>query len=71
MESKEYEFEIVNPVVGRRSYAKQKSIPANYFCHFNMKTLLDKVDKEVTFIKEKQVKYKIDIDRWSWSANND
>lgn len=71
MESKEFEFEIVNPVVGRRSYEKQKSIPVNYFCHFNMQTLLDKVDKEVPFIKERQVKYKIEIVRWSWSADEE
>ena len=71
MESKEYEFEIVNPGVGRRSYEKQKSIPMNYFCHFKIETLLDKVDQEVEFIKLKQVKYKIEIVRWSWSEDEE
>jgi hypothetical protein len=62
---KEYEFELINPPKDKQAYALSKYIPKNYFCSFKVETRFDKVPKDTAWLRNKEMNFKITVDRWS------
>lgn len=65
MKDREYEFELINPPKEKQAYAASKYIPKNYFCKFRMETKLDQVPKDTTWLQNKQLSFKLQVNRWS------